>query len=48
MVDPIFIALPISIIVTFVLAFILKPDLDSNHLDKCFNGMEYKKAKTTK
>lgn len=45
MVDPIFIALPVSIIVTVVLALTLKPDIDNKHLDKCFYGMQGKKAK---
>jgi len=39
MVDPIFIALPISIIVAVILALLLKPDLDKAHVDKCFEGI---------
>lgn len=45
MVDPIFIALPISIIVTLILAILLKPDIKSAHLEKCFNGIGNKKVK---
>ncbi|NJD04433.1 MAG: sodium:solute symporter family protein [Ruminiclostridium sp.] len=39
MVDPIFIALPVSIIVTLVLYFILKQDVSKEKVDKCFNGI---------
>ena len=39
MVDPIFIALPVSLIVTFILALVLKPDLESGHVEKCFSGL---------
>ncbi len=39
MVDPIFIALPGSILVTLILAFALKPDLEEKHLEKCFAGV---------
>jgi len=39
MVDPIFIALPVSIIVTVVLALILKPDVPKMNVDKCFQGV---------
>ena len=39
MVDPIFIALPVSIIVTVVLAFVLKQDVSKEHVDKCFEGI---------
>lgn len=39
MVDPIFIALPVSIIVTVVLALVLKPDISKEHVDKCFEGI---------
>lgn len=45
MVDPIFIALPISIIVTVILALTLKEDIDRTHTEKCFNGIENKKGK---
>jgi solute:Na+ symporter, SSS family len=38
MVDPIFIALPVSIIVTVILAFALRQDIDKDHVDKCFAG----------
>lgn len=44
MVDPIFIALPVSLLVTFVLATVLKQDIESAHLDKCFMGIGKKKA----
>ena len=47
MVDPIFIALPVSVIVTLVLALTLKQDIDSAHLEKCFNGIENNNAKVT-
>lgn len=39
MVDPIFVALPISILVTLVLTLVLKPDLVKNHVDRCFEGI---------
>ena len=39
MVDPIFIALPVSIIVTIVLALALKEDIDKRHVNKCFEGI---------
>lgn len=39
MVDPIFIALPVSILVTLVLAFILKQDIESKYVEKCFSGI---------
>lgn len=45
MVDPIFIALPISFIVTVVLAFALKQDIESVYLEKCFKGIKNKKVK---
>ena len=40
MVDPIFVALPVSIIVTLVLALVLKADIGEKHLDKCFAGIK--------
>lgn len=45
MVDPIFIALPVSLIVTCILAVVLKPDLDSGHVEKCFNGIHGRKER---
>lgn len=43
MVDPIFIALPVSFIVTFTIWAVYramkKHDLDDNHLDRCFKGL---------
>jgi SSS family solute:Na+ symporter len=45
MVDPIIVALPVSIIVTGVLTFVLKPDLSITHLEKCFSGINVKKSK---
>jgi len=39
MVDPVFIALPVSIIVTVVLALLLKQDIKKEHVDKCFKGI---------
>jgi len=39
MVDPIFIALPLSIIVIVVLKLALKPDMQKAHIDKCFEGV---------
>jgi SSS family solute:Na+ symporter len=39
MVDPIFVALPMSIIVTFVVALIVKSKLEKEHVDRCFDGM---------
>ncbi len=45
MVDPIFVALPISIIVTVVLARILKQDIEAGHIETCFNGIGNKKVK---
>jgi SSS family solute:Na+ symporter len=39
MVDPIFIALPVSIVVTVILGLLLKKDLDKKHIDKCFEGI---------
>ncbi len=44
MVDPIFIALPVSLLVTFVLAAVLKQDVDIEHLEKCFKGIKKKQA----
>lgn len=43
MVDPIFIALPVSLIVTFVLSAVMKQDIENTHLEKCFAGIENKK-----
>ena len=43
MVDPIIIALPVSIIVTAVLTFALKQDISITHLEKCFFGVRSKK-----
>jgi SSS family solute:Na+ symporter len=43
MVDPIVVALPVSLIVTGVLTLILKQDIPAAHLDKCFNGVGNKK-----
>jgi SSS family solute:Na+ symporter len=40
MVDPLFIALPVSVIVIVVLALILKQDVEARHVAKCFNGIE--------
>lgn len=40
MVDPIFIALPVSIIVTLVLSLTIKQKLSKEHLDKCFAGIK--------
>jgi len=45
MVDPIFIALPVSIIVTAVLTVVLKPDIEIIHLEKCFKGIRTKRVK---
>ncbi len=42
MVDPIFIALPVSLIVTVVLAVVLRQDIGAAHLEKCFIGLENK------
>lgn len=39
MVDPIFIALPVSILVTFILSFLLKKDVEEKHVEKCFAGI---------
>lgn len=39
MVDPIFVALPVSIIVTAVLMAVLKQDIEKAHVNKCFNGI---------
>jgi hypothetical protein len=39
MVDPIFIALPVSILVTFILSFLLKKDVEDKHVEKCFAGI---------
>jgi SSS family solute:Na+ symporter len=39
MVDPIVIALPVSIAVTFILTLALKRDIDEKHLEKCFEGV---------
>ncbi len=43
MVDPIIVALPVSIIVTAILTFALKQDLSITHLEKCFSGVRAKK-----
>lgn len=43
MVDPIIIALPVSIIVTAVLTFALKQDISITHLEKCFSGISSRK-----
>lgn len=37
MVDPIFVALPVSLLITFILTAVLKQDIDSEHLEKCFS-----------
>lgn len=39
MVDPIIVALPVSIVVTFILTLVLKQDIDEKHLGKCFDGV---------
>ena len=44
MVDPIFIALPVSLLVTFILAAVLKQDIDNAHLEKCFGEIGRKAA----
>jgi SSS family solute:Na+ symporter len=45
MVDPIIIALPVSIVVTFILTLVLKQDIDEKHLEKCFDGVGAGKIK---
>jgi SSS family solute:Na+ symporter len=40
MVDPIFVALPVSAIVIIILALVLKPDMDKEHIEKCFEGIK--------
>ena len=40
MVDPIFIALPVSAIVIIILALVLKPDIDNEHMEKCFKDIK--------
>lgn len=40
MVDPIFVALPVSTIVIIILALVLKPDIDKEHIEKCFKGIK--------
>ena len=40
MVDPIFIALPVSILVTILIAQLTKNTLEQKHIDKCFNGIK--------
>lgn len=40
MVDPIFIALPVSILVTFLTAQFTKGALEQKHIDKCFSGIK--------
>jgi SSS family solute:Na+ symporter len=39
MVDPIFIALPLSAIAILIFAFICRSDLEKKHIDKCFDGI---------
>lgn len=39
MVDPIFIALPVSALVTLILALVMKKDLAKEHVEKCFQGI---------
>ncbi len=39
MVDPIFIALPVSVLVTILVAQFTKNSLGQKHLDQCFNGI---------
>ena len=39
MVDPIFIALPLSIIVTVLVGILSKPDKDTNHVNTAFSGI---------
>lgn len=48
MVDPIFIALPVSLVVTFILTAVLKQDLENTHLKKCFDGIEKEEVSTAK
>lgn len=38
-VDPIVIALSVSILVTVVVGLLTKPDLDEKHIEKCFSGI---------
>jgi len=38
-IDPIVVALSISIILTLVLTFVCKPDMNKEHIDKSFNGI---------
>lgn len=45
MVDPIIVALPVSIVVTFILTLVLKKDIDEKHLEKCFDGVGAGKIK---
>jgi len=39
MVDPIFVALPLSFIVTIIVALFVKSKLEKDHIDKCFKGI---------
>jgi len=39
MVDPIFIALPVSILLTVIVAQFTKNTLEKSHIDKCCNGI---------
>ena len=39
MVDPIFIALPVSILVTVILSFVFRQDVEDKHVEKCFAGI---------
>lgn len=43
MIDPIFIALPVSVIVTLILMLTLKKDISNDHINKCFAGIKGKK-----
>jgi SSS family solute:Na+ symporter len=40
MVDPIFIALPVAFLVTFIVALFVKNQLSEQHLTDCFNGIK--------
>ncbi|HYE67312.1 MAG TPA: hypothetical protein VEA58_01800, partial [Anaerovoracaceae bacterium] len=40
MVDPIFIALPVSILVTIIIAQLTKNTLAQKHIDRCFSGIK--------
>lgn len=39
-VDAIFIAFPLSILVIIMVGLLTKPDLEKDHVDKCFNGIK--------